>query len=204
MKKLVAVIISFFIATSHAHSAEDWKAADIKRIEDHLNGIKTLVSDFIQISPDGNASSGRFFLSRPGKLRWQYDPPVPLLIIANGSVMAYYDFELDTVSRVSTNSNIAGLLAREKIDLTGGDIVIKNLSHRDGSIRLTVIQKGEEDKGTFTFIFDNNPLALKKLEVIDSTKQLTAITLNNPKYGESLEKGLFEIDPSGKLPRKKN
>ena len=60
-------------------------AADLERIQDYLNGITTVTADFTQVAPDGSLTGGKFFLKRPGKMRWQYSPPTPLLMIADGT-----------------------------------------------------------------------------------------------------------------------
>ena len=62
----------------------------IVRVQDYLSGLTTITSEFIQVAPDGKLSSGKFFLERPGRMRWQYNPPTPILMVANGSDMGFY------------------------------------------------------------------------------------------------------------------
>ena len=81
--------------------------SDLTQIENYLNNIKFLNASFIQESSTGEISKGKFLLSRPGKMRVEYDKPTPLLIIANGSVLAYTDLELEETSYLSTNSTPA-------------------------------------------------------------------------------------------------
>lgn len=71
------------------------KAAELKRVENYLNSISTIVADFTQVAPDGTLASGKFYLKRPGKMRWQYEPPTPVLIILNDWHFIYYDYELE-------------------------------------------------------------------------------------------------------------
>lgn len=175
---------------------------DIGRIESYLNGMKTLTADFSQVAPDGSLSSGRFFLSRPGKFRWQYDPPVPILIVGNGSTMSYYDFELDEVSHVSMDENLAGLLARKDIRFFGGDIDVLDFTKESEVLRLTVTQKGKADEGKLTLVFDNAPLTLRKLEVTDATAEVTNISLNNVQHGVTLENRLFEVNTAPAYPKR--
>jgi outer membrane lipoprotein-sorting protein len=193
MKKLL-LTLSLLLLAYPAHAApRPEQAADIARIEQYLNSITTLTANFTQIAPDGAESSGLFFLSRPGKLRWQYNPPVPILIVANGSVLSYYDSELKQLSHTSPSSSLAGFLTRKTIRFSG-DIIIEELRKDSGLIRLTISQKDKRDQGKLTIIFNNNPLLLKKLIVSDSLGQQTTIMLSNIAQGSVLDNKLFIIE----------
>ncbi len=170
------------------------KAEIIKQVEKRLNSINTLTAEFTQVSADGGISSGRFFLARPGKLRWQYDPPVPLLIIGNYGQIQYSDLELDTVSYADMDSTLAGLMARGNIVLSGGDIVVTSVNVAQGSVTLNMNKRGKPDEGSLTLIFSENPLMLRKMEVVDAAKQKTVISLNNAVLDTPLDRKLFEFE----------
>lgn len=171
------------------------KKSDVKRIEAYLNGLTTLVADFIQTAPDGRESTGTFFLSRPGKLRWQYNPPVPILIVANDSILSYYDYELKQLSHTSPTSSLAGFLTRKTIEFSG-DIKVESIKKEAGVIRVTISQKDKKDQGKLTMTFNNDPISLKKLIVTDSLNEETTIMLSDIKQGIALDKKLFIIqDP---------
>lgn len=179
------------------------KAAVVDRVEAYLNSLGTMVAEFMQTSPDGTVGYGRFFLSRPGKLRWQYDPPIPILIVVNGSVLAYHDYELDQVSHVPTSSSLVGLFARDRIDLHK-DLVVSNIMQGSGVVRLTLRQKGSEEEGALSLILDRDPMIIRKLEVVDATGQLTTIAFSKVQYGQELEDKLFTIDYSERKRPKRN
>src|SRR5271170_2918938 len=82
------------------------------KVEDYLNGIKTMQADFLQIAPSGDESTGKFYLSRPGKIRWEYESPSRILIIVSGSLVSYYDYGLNQVSYTPSGSSLAEFLAR--------------------------------------------------------------------------------------------
>ena len=73
---------------------------EIMRIEQYLNEITTLKSSFIQISNNGERLDGELFISRPGRMRVQYEAPSPILLVANDSYLAYVDSELEEVSYI--------------------------------------------------------------------------------------------------------
>ncbi len=156
----------------------------------------------MQVAADGGISSGQFFLARPGKLRWQYDPPVPLLIIADGKTMQYYDLELDTVSHADIDSTLAGVLARPEIDLTSKDIAVKDFSDEAGVMRLTLIKKKDPDEGSLTLVLNNSPMSLRKIEVVDSAKNKSVISFSDVKLDVDLDNKLFEFDKKPESGRK--
>jgi outer membrane lipoprotein-sorting protein len=76
-------------ATPPAKPLEGADLEDVKRVEAYLNGIRTLQSRFLQISNNGGAAEGALYLARPGRLRLDYDPPVPILLVTNGSFLVH-------------------------------------------------------------------------------------------------------------------
>jgi outer membrane lipoprotein-sorting protein len=166
--------------------------AELSKIEYYLNGITTFVADFTQIAPNGEVSTGKLFLSRPNKLRWQYNPPTPILIVVNGTNVAYYDYELDQLSHSSAEDNISNFLTRNYISLQD-DMKITKFDNKTGTTRIQLVKKDKAQEGSLTLTFDNSPLALKKIEVEDSTGQRTLISLFNQKSGMTLDNNLFRL-----------
>src|SRR5262245_42220846 len=70
--------------------------AMIERANNYLSGISTLVGNFVQVGPDGSRTEGRFYLQKPGRVRFEYDPPSPMELIADGSQVAVRDRKLAT------------------------------------------------------------------------------------------------------------
>jgi outer membrane lipoprotein-sorting protein len=176
----------------------------ISSIEAYLNSIDSLVAEFIQIAPDGTTSDGTFFLSRPGRVRWQYNPPVPIIIVVNKGKLIYRDYDLDQISHSSADHVVASFLTRQLIRLTGSDVEIIDLNQKDSVTRLTVRQKNKEDQGLLTLIFSDKPMQLKKLEMTDATGQITSVSFRKMKQGEVLDDGLFQIEDPRLYQRKKN
>ena len=79
-------------------SAEDRK--DILRIETYLNEIKSLRADFLQVSSNGEVATGNLLMLRPGRIRFEYDPPSPILLVADGVYLRYIDKELEQVTHL--------------------------------------------------------------------------------------------------------
>lgn len=176
----------------------DWERT-LVRISTYLNSLSTIVANFTQVAPDGSISSGKFYLKRPGKMRWQYDPPTPILMVASGRVLVYYDYELEQVSHIPIDSSLASFLGREHIDLTDEDILINKIENNSGVLRITLSQTGKEEEGTLTLEFSDHPLALRNMVVTDAQRQTTTLALNNAEYGKPLDNSLFVfVDPRKK------
>lgn len=169
----------------------------VTQIEDYLTGIKTIVADFVQIAPDGGLVSGKFYLQRPGKMRWQYEPPTPILMVANGKFLIFYDYELDQISHIPLQDTLAGFLARDKITF-GGDVIVTNIEEGAGSLRITVVQKEKPKDGSLTLEFATNPVQLRNMLVYDAAGQQTTVALNNARYDIPLDESLFIFDETRK------
>lgn len=157
--------------------------------EEYLNDIKTLTSEFIQEAPSGDVSTGTFFLSRPGKLRWQYNPPVPILIVVNKGSVAYYDAELDETTYLSDKETLTSFLTRPEIKFS--DVEIVNAESENKALRITFALKEKPDEGSMTLVFEEAPFLLRKIEITDATKNTTKINLNNPQMGVAIDDKLF-------------
>lgn len=191
---LLAGVLLFHSGKSLAE--EPAEAARIQEIEEYLNSIDTAVAEFMQVAPDGTISTGMFYLDRPGHLRWQYEPPTPVLIIADGDRLIYYDYELEQVSYLDIEDTLAGFLARDTIDFSG-DVQAVKLEEEAQAVRVTLERRGDPDQGQLTLIFTERPMILRKLEVRDTLGKLTHVALNNLKLGVELEDALFEFrDPT--------
>src|SRR3972149_6806408 len=81
----------------------DAKAADLARIEKYLNNMRTMSAHFFQ-STSGGGAEGTLYLARPGRLRVEYSPPTPVLIVSDGNQVHYYDFELNQVSTIGLSA----------------------------------------------------------------------------------------------------
>src|SRR3546814_7666555 len=84
--------------------------ATLGRVERYLNDIKTLQGRFVQTSSNGAYAEGAVYLDRPGHMRFDYDPPTPVLIIANGLSLLYYDEELKEARSEEHTSELQSLM----------------------------------------------------------------------------------------------
>ena len=166
---------------------------EIARVEAYLNRITTFKGRFLQASNTGDYSEGSLYVSRPGKIRIDYDPPSPNLIVADGSSLIHYDRELDQLSYVPLGSSPATVLIEDRISLTGGDITVTGVERARGTLRLTVEKTGDPAEGNLTLVFNARPLSLRKWVVVDAQGVETTVSLLGVRFGVPLDDALFEI-----------
>jgi outer membrane lipoprotein-sorting protein len=148
-------------------------------------------SRFIQINPDGSAWNGTLFVRRPGKFRFEYDPPIPHLLIANGSWFFHVDRALQETNVIPLARTPAQFLVKDDISLKQ-DFEITKFEEQPGIVQVGMVTRDNPDLGEVTLTFSDKPLELRKWTVRDIQDNLTQVTLQNTRYGVSLDGGLFE------------
>lgn len=171
-----------------ALSAQDRN--DIARVEEYLNGVKTLQSKFMQVAPDGRQATGTFYLSRPGKMRLEYDAPIRDFIVADGLFLFYWDAEMRQQSSTPIGSTLADFILRKEFRLSG-DVTVTEVERADGVLEVTLAETKDPGKGTITLIFQDRPLQLRKWRVLDAQGLTTEVGLINPRAGVPLDRDLF-------------
>lgn len=189
-----------FVATAPAAAQSparsDADRADIARVETYLAGIKTLEARFLQIGPDGSTAEGKFYLSRPGKLRLDYDAPNPNLLIADGRALAHIDRSLKTISYLPLDSTPAGVLVRADVKLAG-DVTVTGIERGPGVLRVGIVQTSDPRAGRLILEFAERPFQLSSWRVVDGQGLTTRITLLEPRDGVTIPADRFTIvDPN--------
>lgn len=175
--------------------------ADLARAESYLNGIRTLRSRFLQVTDDGSSVKGTFSLSRPGRMRIDYDPPVANFIVADGRFVYFWDAELKQQSNAPIGSTLADFLLRPEIRLSG-DVTVTDVVHDGGVLEVTLAQTKDPALGRLTLVFEERPFALRKWRVLDAQGLTTEISLLSPETGVELENDLFFFrDPTRRRER---
>jgi outer membrane lipoprotein-sorting protein len=178
------------LAPRLARAVSPADSADLQRVQDYLNNIHTLQSRFEQISNDGGVATGTLYLSRPGKMRVEYDPPVPILLVATDNRIWYYDKKLEQVSFFDLKDTPAWFLLQDNVSF-GGDISVTNLERDPGALRVTLHEAKNPSLGQATLVMSDKPLELKKWQIIDAQQKAVTVTLDDPHYGAPLNPSLF-------------
>jgi outer membrane lipoprotein-sorting protein len=169
--------------------------ADLARIETYLNSIRALHARFLQVAPDGRTSEGQAWLQRPGRMRFQYDPPAPFLLVGGHGLLVFHDSQLKQTSNIPLSQTPLGVLLQDNLRLSG-DITVSNITRLPGQIQVTLYRTNSPQDGALTLIFADNPLTLRQWVVTDAQRHETRVTLYNVELGGNFDQKLFEfIDP---------
>jgi outer membrane lipoprotein-sorting protein len=196
---LVSLALGMPVATQAAQvqaaAASPADQAEIARIQAYLNGLITLKAHFVQVAPNGAISQGTAWLERPGRMRFQYDPPSPLLLVAGHGLVVFYDASLGQTSNIPIGVTPLGILLADHISLSG-DVTVTGLNRLPGEIELTLVRTARPTEGGLTLVFTDNPLTLRQWTVTDAQAQRTTVTLTNTELGGTFDQSLFEfVDP---------
>jgi outer membrane lipoprotein-sorting protein len=169
------------------------RAEGIAQANRALNAIQRLQGRFVQQSPGGNRASGMFYLQRPGRLRFEYDPPATMLIVADGSVVAMRDTELRTTERTPIRSTPLNIILGQTINLER-DARILRVSRAGQWLMITARDRGGQTDGQITLQFFGPQAELRSWDVIDATGARTRITLSNITQPASFDRSLFRLE----------
>lgn len=164
--------------------------AALGRVEAWFADTRTLKARFVQVNEAGQTASGTVWLRRPGRVRFEYDPPVPLLIVADGLFVVFVDKELEQVDRMPLLRSPLSILTADEVDLQR-DAELRGISHEAGVIRITLADPDSPDEGEVTLVFRDSPIALRQWIVRDAAGKETTITLQDSQINLELPQRLF-------------
>ncbi len=164
----------------------------VSRIEDTLGKVSTLQARFRQTAADGSTTSGTATLDRPGRMRFDYDKPSPLLLVANDGRVVFQDRSVDQVTTLPLDRTPLGLLLRPEFKLSG-DVTVTGFEHRDGQIRVQLVRTQSAGEGSLTLVFSDAPLALLGWSVVDAQGRTTTIALSDVHLGGTVSQSLFVL-----------
>ncbi|WP_230534577.1 outer membrane lipoprotein carrier protein LolA [Microvirga roseola] len=168
-------------------------SAIVERANAFFTNLSTLIADFTQVGGDGRRMGGTLFLQRPGKVRFEYDPPATLEVIADGRSVAVRDKKLATQDLYSISQTPLKFLLREKVNL-GQDIKITGITNDGDSVRINL-----EDTSTLggtsriTLYFDPQVESLSQWRIVDPQGFQTVVVLNKVERDRPIDQGMFRI-----------
>ena len=166
------------------------QVATITRLEAYLNDISTVKSRFVQISTRGNFAEGDLFLSRPGRIRFEYDPPHPVMLISDGHSFLYYDRDLKNATFIPMEDSPLWFLIQDRVSLTD-EIDIVSIIEQDATIALTLRGESMEDVGEVTLVFSDEPISLRKWVMTDAEGTTVQVALIEPEFAVPIAKKVF-------------
>ena len=169
------------------------QAASINAISDYINSFKTIQGEFTQISPKGNLSRGVFYIAKPGKMRFEYAPPNPFLIVADGTWLTVKNIKKEKGDQFPLSQTPLRLVLGDKVDILG-DTNILDFEEQDGLTSVTLEDKESTlGNGKLTLVYDQNRKALQQWIVTDGKGRRTTVTLENVVAGIATDPKMFVV-----------
>lgn len=166
----------------------------VAEVERYFNGIRTLQARFVQSNPGGTVVQGTLSVRRPGRMRFEYDPPSQLKIVADGSQVTMWDIANRDFGQWPIGWTAASFLVREPLILQGGDLAVEKVERADGMLQLTMSQAKKPQEGKVIVRLGENPMVLRGWTIIDNRNQRVDVSLNGLQTGLQLADSLFKFD----------
>src|SRR3954452_723801 len=168
--------------------------AQAARVSSYLSSLQTLVGNFVQVGPDGSKTKGDFYIQKPGKVRFEYEPPSPIAIIADGSSVAVRDTKLATQDIYPLSQTPLRFLLSDRIDLLK-DTNVVSVTADDVFISVTIEEK-QALIGTsrLMLMIGTKDGQLKQWTVTDPQGYDTTVAVYNLDANKKVDPGLFKID----------
>lgn len=168
----------------------------VERINAYFNNITNLQGGFEQVDATNKRSTGRFYVQRPGKIRFDYAPPSGLRIVADGSSLAIEDAELRTVEKYPIQSTPFRLLLSEAVDL-GRDARVVGVESQEGTLAISLEDKSGDAAGSIRLVFDSgSELQLKQWMITDAQGLTTQVTVTDVVSGRKVAADFFTAKDS--------
>jgi len=169
----------------------------LEAISRYFNGFDTATAEFTQINDDGTISTGKLYLKRPGRARFEYDPPDDVLVIADGTRLGVIDPKSNTGPEAyPLHRTPLKIILSRNVDLTREDMVTGHAS--DGKTTTVVAQDPRNPEyGSLELVFTADPVELRQWVVNDSAGARTTVVLGELRTGIDIADARFEIPGVG-------
>jgi len=173
---------------------DDKQKAQAARVSNYLSSLQTVVGNFVQVGPDGTKTKGEFYIQKPGKVRFEYEPPNPIAIVADGSMLAVRDRRLATQEIYPLSQTPLRYLLSDRIDLLK-DTNVVSVTADDVYISVTIEEK-QLLLGTSRLLLmvGAKDGQLKQWTVTDPQGYDTTVAVYNLDTSKKVDPGLFKID----------
>jgi outer membrane lipoprotein-sorting protein len=190
---LSAAVLSL-LATLPVHAQQG--GVGVPQIEQYFNGIRSLKARFVQSNPNGSVVQGTLYVRRPGRMRFEYDAPSQLKIVADGRQVTMWDNATRDFGQWPIGWTAASFLVKDPLVLSG-DLQVEKLERVNGMLEATMSQARKPQEGKVIVRLGENPLLLRGWTIIDNRGNRVTVSLSDMQTGLQLADSLFK-DESGR------
>ncbi|WP_296034887.1 outer membrane lipoprotein carrier protein LolA [uncultured Agrobacterium sp.] len=166
--------------------------ATAQKIANHFSSVKTMMGEFVQFGPRGEQTGGKFYISRPGKLRFNYEDPSPMRVIADGRNVVIGNMKLKTWDLYPLSKTPLSLLLSDKIDLSNQKV--RSVKEESDLITIVLGDKSIFGDSTITLMFDPKTFDLRQWTTTDAQNKDTTVMIFNVQTGVNLDDKVFAIN----------
>jgi outer membrane lipoprotein-sorting protein len=163
-----------------------------QKIADHFSSVKSMSGEFVQFGPNNQQTGGKFFLERPGKIRFNYDGKSNFRVISDGKSVVILNKRLNTSDLYPLSKTPLKLLLDTKIDLSGGRV--KSIKEESDLTTIQLADKSVFGNSKITMMFDPKSYDLRQWTITDAQGKDTTVMIYNTKEGVSFPADTFAID----------
>lgn len=185
-----AAVIALFASAAAGASLTSRDAADLDRLSAALNAIHSLKGEFVQVDPNGQVEQGTVYIQKPGKMRFEYQPPSATVVVSDGIDIAVFNKRLNTADRYPLSTTPLNILLSDHVNLKENKYVV-GIEHRPGEIVVNARSNDRRMTGNITIVFADPGLELRQWTVVDAQGLATTVSLRNVQTGVSLQPVLF-------------
>lgn len=165
----------------------------LNTLSNYLNGLTTLEADFTQVNADGSVSTGKIFIKRPGRVRFEYGPPDRSLVLASAGTVAIFDAKSNQPpEQYPLAKTPLNLILAANVDLAAAQMVVGHVE--DGAATRVVAQDPQHPEyGTIALMFTAGPVELRQWVITDDLGAETTVILGQMTKGTSFQARFFDI-----------
>ena len=187
----VFAALTFIGLPAEPARAQAAPAAVAQKIANHFASVKTMSGEFVQFGPRGEQTGGKFFISRPGKIRFNYEAPSPMRVIADGKSVVIGNQKMKTWDIYPLSKTPLKLLLSDEIDLTGK--MVRDVKEEPDLITIVLGDRTVFGDATITLMFDPKTYDLRQWTITDAQKKDTSVMIFNVKNGVPMDDKVFQI-----------
>ena len=162
-----------------------------QKIADHFSSVKTMAGEFVQFGPRGEQTGGKFYIRRPGRIRFNYEAPSPMRVIADGKSVVIGNQKMKTWDIYPLSKTPLKLLLSDNIDLTGK--MVRDVKEEADLITIVLGDRSVFGDATITLMFDPKTYDLRQWTITDAQKKDTSVMIFNVKNGVPMDDKVFQI-----------
>jgi outer membrane lipoprotein-sorting protein len=188
---LAASMAGLMAVSLPADGLADARGEVVKELSNHFASVPTMTGEFIQFGPNGEQTGGQFFIQRPGKLRFNYEDPSPLMLVSNGETIGVRNKKLKTWQYMPLDKNPLSILLADQISLDNQSI--RSVETNPDVTRVVMGDKSIFGESEITLLFDPQSYDLRQWTIKDNQGKETSVMIFNVQKNVAISQKMFEL-----------